>query len=43
MRESPQDYFLNAKARFQLSLDEDDAAELYFACHNLVNHDLDFD
>jgi len=43
VRESPQDYFLNAKARFQLSLDEDDAAELYFACHNLVNHDLDFD
>ena len=43
MRESPQDYFLNTKARFQLSLDEDDAAELYFACHNLVNHELDFD
>lgn len=43
MRESPQDYFLNTKARFQVSLDVDDAAELYFACHNLVNHNLDFD
>lgn len=43
MRESAQDFFLNTKARFQSSLDIEDAADLYFACYNLINHDIDFD
>ena len=43
MRESPQDFFLNNKARFQISSDIEDAAALYFACHNLINNGLDFD
>ena len=43
MRESPQDFFLNTKARFQSSSDIEDAADLYFACHNLINHGMDFE
>ena len=38
MQENAEQYFLSTKARFQLSEDEEDAAELYFAAHNLANH-----
>lgn len=38
MQEDAHDYFLSAKARFQNSEDEEDAADLYFAAQNLANH-----
>ena len=38
MRENAHDYFLSAKARFQVSDDLEDAAELYFAARNMANH-----
>lgn len=38
MQEDAEQYFLSTKARFQLSEDTEDAAELYFAAHNLANH-----
>ena len=43
MRETPQDFFLNAKARFEASQDVEEAAELYFASRNLINHGLEFE
>jgi len=45
VQENAHDYFLSAKARFQKSDDEDDAADLHFACQNLTNHghDLEWD
>ena len=41
MQESPEDFFLNSKARFQNTQDEEDAAELYFAIRNMANHGLE--
>ena len=38
MQEDAEQYFLSTKARFQISEDAEDAAELYFAAHNLANH-----
>ena len=43
MQETPQEHFLNAKARFQKHYDEEDAAELLFACNNLINHGMELD
>jgi len=43
VQETPQEHFLNTKARFQKHYDEEDAAELLFACNNLINHGIDLD
>ena len=43
MQENAEQYFLSSKARFQLSEDEEDAAELYFAAYNLANHGHEVD
>jgi len=43
VQETPQEHFLNAKARFQKHYDEEDAAELLFACNNLINHGIELD
>ena len=43
VQETPQEHFLNAKARFQEHYDEEDAANLLFACNNLVNHGIELD
>jgi len=43
VRESPQDFFLSAKARFQKSEDIEDAAELFFASRNLIHHGVEFE
>ena len=41
MREGPEDFLLSSKARYQNSQDEEDAAELFFAIRNMLNHGLD--
>ena len=41
MLENAEDYFLSSKARYQQSQDDEDAAELFFAIRNMLNHGLD--
>lgn len=43
MREGPEDFFLSSKARYQNSQDDEDAAELFFAVRNMLNHGLEVD
>jgi len=41
VHEGPEDFFLSSKARYQNSQDDEDAAELFFAIRNMLNHGLD--
>jgi len=41
VREGPKEYFLSSKARYQQTLDDEAAADLFFAIRNMANHGLD--
>ena len=43
MRESPKEYLLSSKARYQNSQDIEDAADVFFAIRNMLNHGLEVD
>ena len=43
MRESPREYLLSSKSRYQNSQDVEDAADVFFAIRNMLNHGLEVD